>query len=321
MDTASGLTILGGAVGSAKLVEKLLGPTADYIGSGVKTWTERRVNNIGRIFRVAAEKLGPSIEDGGSVPPKVLKGILAEGSYCDDELAASYFGGVLASSRTSNARDDRGSTYIAQIARLSTYQIRAHYCVYHMFRNLFAFAENVDLASIHGQQRLEIIVPLSVFTKAMDFDATEEPLTLLPHVFSGLQRESLVSDPLGLGTGKTFISPDGRHLAEFTKKWTVNDNMVWATRMREGFSVPELYQRPAAEPHVATKRDELARSAEEQTLSQLVLLVQPTAPGIELFLWAHGMSMKSIPTFFHLWFELQPGILLEPKYHKSLRFP
>ena len=31
MDPGTGLTILGSAIGGAKLVEKLLGPTADYI--------------------------------------------------------------------------------------------------------------------------------------------------------------------------------------------------------------------------------------------------------------------------------------------------
>lgn len=121
MDTATGLTILGGAVGSAKIVEKLLGPTADYIGLGVKTWTEKRVENVGRIFRIAAEKLGSSIEEKGGIPPKVLKGILEEGSFCDDELSANYLGGVLASSRSSAPRDDRGATYIALIGRLSTW--------------------------------------------------------------------------------------------------------------------------------------------------------------------------------------------------------
>jgi len=36
MEVGTGLALLG----SAHLVVKLLGPTADYIGSGIKTWTE-----------------------------------------------------------------------------------------------------------------------------------------------------------------------------------------------------------------------------------------------------------------------------------------
>lgn len=46
MKPGTGLTILGTAVGSAKLVEKLLGPTADYLGEGLRQWTEKRVENV-----------------------------------------------------------------------------------------------------------------------------------------------------------------------------------------------------------------------------------------------------------------------------------
>jgi hypothetical protein len=190
-----------------------------------------------------------------------------------------------------------------------------------MFRNLFAFAENIDLATTQGQQGLEIIVPVSVFVKFMDIDSTlEDPLTLLPHIFSGLGRESLVSDPLGINTGKIFTSPDGLHFAEFVKKRTVNDNLVWATRMSKGDLVPEMYMTPAAPDEVAKKRDVLASSVDENDFSNLVLMFQPTAAGIELFLWAHGKSDKRIADFFHLWFEILPEVTLLPKYHKSLRF-
>ncbi len=40
MDLGTGLALLG----SAKLLEKLLGPTADYVGEGAKTWAQRRFN-------------------------------------------------------------------------------------------------------------------------------------------------------------------------------------------------------------------------------------------------------------------------------------
>jgi hypothetical protein len=50
MEPATGLTILGTAVGSAKVIEKMLGPTADYLGTGLKDWTEKAGRNVGRIF-------------------------------------------------------------------------------------------------------------------------------------------------------------------------------------------------------------------------------------------------------------------------------
>ena len=62
MDPATGLTILGTAVGSAKLLEKFLGPTAEYLGDGLKSWTEKRVNNTKRIFHRATALIGDRIE-------------------------------------------------------------------------------------------------------------------------------------------------------------------------------------------------------------------------------------------------------------------
>jgi len=43
VDPGTGLTILGSAVGRAKLVEKILGPTAEYLGNGIRTWRENRI--------------------------------------------------------------------------------------------------------------------------------------------------------------------------------------------------------------------------------------------------------------------------------------
>jgi len=110
-------------------LQKLLGPTAEYLGDGLRYLTRRRIENIGRIFQKAGAKLGDRIEAPGEVPPRVLKTVLNEGSYCDDELAAEYFGGVLASSRTDTGRDDRGARIGKLLDGLSTYQIRAHYLI------------------------------------------------------------------------------------------------------------------------------------------------------------------------------------------------
>src|SRR5262245_36424227 len=113
------------------LLEKLLGPTAEYIGEGMKEFTKKRAENIRRIFAYAAKLLGPRLELPGAVPAKVLRGVIDDGSFADDELAAQYFGGVLASARTGVSRDDRGATFNALLTRLSSYQIRAHYVFYH----------------------------------------------------------------------------------------------------------------------------------------------------------------------------------------------
>lgn len=191
MDAGTGLTILGSAVGGAKVVEKILGPTADYVGTGLRNWAEIRVKNVGRIFEKAAEKLGDKIDEPGSVSPRVLKEILDEGSFCDDELAAEYFGGVLASSRSGISRDDRAASYLKLTSDLSTYQIRFHYVTYAAWRMLFVgsglrptFAEDVV--------NMWIFLPNSFINIAMEFSQSEPGGDIILHCLSGLRRHNLI---------------------------------------------------------------------------------------------------------------------------------
>lgn len=112
IDPGTGLTILGSAVGGAKIVEKLLGPTADYLGGEVKELTKKGINNLSNIFKNAGQKVGEvELNKPGKVPPKVLKGILSDGPWCEDDIQVEYFGGVLASSRSGISRDDRGAYF------------------------------------------------------------------------------------------------------------------------------------------------------------------------------------------------------------------
>lgn len=174
------------------VVQKILGPTAEYIGVELKGQVERGHRNLGRIFLKAQQKLGPRLEEPGGVPPRVLKGILQEGAFCEDELAAEYFGGVLASSRSSNLRDDRGAAMIGQVSRLSTYQLRTHYLVYKAIRELF-LGRVEEMGT--GRQGLELFVPYEAYLRAMDFSAAEgrEWMSILQHCFNGLHGEALAA--------------------------------------------------------------------------------------------------------------------------------
>ena len=46
-------------------IGKLLGPTADYLGEGLRDLTRRRVESIGRIFSNASTKLGSQLDEPG----------------------------------------------------------------------------------------------------------------------------------------------------------------------------------------------------------------------------------------------------------------
>ncbi|MFH1825214.1 MAG: hypothetical protein ABH873_08355 [Candidatus Firestonebacteria bacterium] len=189
MDAGTGLALLG----SAKILEKLLGPTADYIGEGVKNWAQKRTYNVKNIFSIAITKLGNKIENEGTISPKVLKGVLDEGSFCDDPLSSEYFGGVLASSRTGISRDDRGVTFIKLISGLSTYQIRSHYIFYHVIKRLFD-GTSINFGTSEGRSQMKVYVPFNIFVEAMDFDEKENINVLIGHIMFGLQKEKLIED-------------------------------------------------------------------------------------------------------------------------------
>ena len=212
METGTGLTVLGTAFGSAKLLEKLLGPTADYLGGEIRSYAEKGVQNLGRIFKHAEKKLGTKIEEPGQVPAKVLKEILEEGYFCEDELSGQYFGGVLASSRSGVSRDDRGASFVGLIGKLSVYQVRTHFIFYSIFRNLCSGrTENLGLSGERAKFRL--FVPFSVYEGAMDFQDGELPSVLLPHVMNGLKLEALIADYWAYGSRDTVlkeVAPDAQ---------------------------------------------------------------------------------------------------------------
>ncbi|CAN5611910.1 hypothetical protein BH24ACI2_BH24ACI2_07970 [soil metagenome] len=175
-----------------KTIEKIIGPTLDDFGEDLRKWTARRKENFTRILESAWKKLGSKTETYGQVNPRVLKGILSEGTFCDDELMAEYFGGVLASSRSEVSRDDRGASFVALIGRLTTYQIRAHYIFYSIVKTLFDGRTDVSVISSKYRDRLETFVSNDSFNLAMEFSEKENVSVILPSVMSGLARENLI---------------------------------------------------------------------------------------------------------------------------------
>jgi hypothetical protein len=193
MDANSGLAILGTAIGSAKLIEKVLGPTADYLGGGIRDFTQHRVDNIKRMFQWAGHFIGDRPSDGQAVPPRVLRDVLNDGSYRDDELTASYYGGILASSRSGISRDDRGAAFTALVGRLTTYQLRAHYVLYRTLNELYCNTKR-NLQAGDERAACRTFLPEQDYMNAMQRQPEEALDALLAHVFFGLSRESLIGD-------------------------------------------------------------------------------------------------------------------------------
>ena len=220
MDIGSGLMVLGTAIGGAELIKKILGPTADYLGEQLRDWAKKRMENTANIFKNAEKKLGPKINENGSVAPKVLKGIIEDGGWSEEKLQIEYFGGVLASSRSENARDDRGAYFISLISRLSTYQLRSHYLFYKSLKLQFD-GENINLGEVNDRLKLRLFVPFTTFIDAMDFSDKEAESVndLTAHSIWGLDKEDLI-DQFMYGTPE-YLNKD------FQEKCINEDGIVF----------------------------------------------------------------------------------------------
>ncbi|MCM0084102.1 hypothetical protein L4X63_21195 [Geomonas sp. Red32] len=128
------LTIAGAGLaflGSKDILTKLLGPTADYLGAEAKGLVEKCNINLDTVFAKAARKLGKRMDDPGAVSPRVLRHILDDARFCEDEVAAEYYGGMLAGSREVTGKDDQCLPYLSKVKQMSVYQIRLHFAFYY----------------------------------------------------------------------------------------------------------------------------------------------------------------------------------------------
>jgi hypothetical protein len=132
------LFTLAGSVAAQDAIKRLLGPTADYVGQGLKDLAAKAAENLHRVFIRSTALLGPNVDEPGAIPPRVLKDLLLEAPFVEDAVTSEYFSGVLASSRTSDGKDDRGVYFQSMLTRLSTYQIRTHYVLYRGLHDTFA---------------------------------------------------------------------------------------------------------------------------------------------------------------------------------------
>lgn len=189
-------------IGSKDILVKILGPTADYIGGEIQGFVQKCNINLDNIFFKAKKKLGPRLEEPGKVNSRILKHILDEGRFCEDELVAEYYGGILASSKTEHGRDDRGISIISSIKELSTYQVRLHYLIYYLVHQLYS---GKDLSLGTDRDKMRIYIPALVYDAAMDFSDNEYPPDILIHAIGGLSRHGLIGVIFQHGS-KEFLS-------------------------------------------------------------------------------------------------------------------
>jgi hypothetical protein len=219
VDVGTGLTALGTAEVTKDMIGKMLGPTAEYIGGGVREWTERRTQNVQAVFARASRRLGAELERPGSVPPRVLKVVLDEAQVADDELLAEYLGGILASSRTESGRDDRAASMARLVSGLSTYAIRSHYLFYVSAHRLLLGTDPSELRMSRGADR-HVYVPIADYAAAMEFSTSEEDafFGILSDTLLALNRNNLLA---------SWVSGDPDTLRSTTNKDYPSEGLIF----------------------------------------------------------------------------------------------
>lgn len=120
------------AVATAVALQKVLGPVSEEVGEEI-----RRIYKAGRekILASAYRKL-ENPDDGKQANLRVAQDVLWNGAFTDDEVCAEYFGGILASSRSEDGKDDSNIQYSSVIKSLSSSQLRLHYLIYNVFNKM-----------------------------------------------------------------------------------------------------------------------------------------------------------------------------------------
>lgn len=179
-------------------ISKVFGPSLDMYGKGVAELQKKGAENFWRVIKKASAKISDDSEmTNNGIPPRVLKGIITETPFCDDEISAEYFGGVLASSKN---YDDRGVQFITLISRLSTHQIKAHYFFYSLIRHHFQ-GENLNLDLKEVCEEMVLYIPFSdlfEFLGEGELSKSEEFL-LVKHILFGLKQEGLIGGKIWHG--------------------------------------------------------------------------------------------------------------------------
>lgn len=215
IDSNSAITaassITGGLIvlANKSILNKLLGPTAKYLGEKTLGLVKKADINLDAIFHRAALILGDRLDSPGQVNPRVLKHIIDEGRFCEDEITRAYFAGILASSKTEDLFDDRGAAILDLIRGLSSYQLRLHYIIYHLFREKL-LGQRLFINSQKVRQRVCLFMPAPDYYMAiapsLNYEKQrQEIMSISSHVLFGLKKQFLIDEKTTKANKNTLV--------------------------------------------------------------------------------------------------------------------
>lgn len=126
-------------------LQKAFGPVLTEMGEDLK-----RLYAAGRdrILAVGYGKIH-NTDDGKQANLRVTRDVLWNGAFANDEVCAEYFGGILASSRSDDGKDDSTIQFVDVIKSLSSKQLCLHYLIYNCLQKILVVTKpnlNVGLS-------------------------------------------------------------------------------------------------------------------------------------------------------------------------------
>jgi hypothetical protein len=175
------------------LLVQVFGLSADAAREALRHYSAYRLSNAARILERAAAKSGSSAGN-SIVNLRVAHVVLADGSYCDDELMADYLGGLLAGSRSPQGRDDRAVSWSKVITSLSALQIRAHYLLYREWAARLRIIGIYELGVDTGRTQATMEISSIEFAKLLVGYSGVDENDAMSHAVGGLIRVGLLGD-------------------------------------------------------------------------------------------------------------------------------
>ena len=200
MDPISVVGIGGVVLGSKDLLNKLLGPTAEYLGDEIAGLVKKCNVNLDTIFRKALSK--KKVES-GNVSPRILFDIIRQGKYADSVIVQEYLAGILAKSSDA-AGSDEGKFYAAMVDKMSTFQIKLHFLIYRSISSTEIF-KPLDINFEKSRKLSAIFLPKDDISKLMGPDLKPFGQEFMDALY-GLIAYRLIDD--------AFVFGEAKHVSE-----------------------------------------------------------------------------------------------------------
>lgn len=180
---------------SGELMLRAFGPFADAVAIELAKAPEFVVRNLQRLAELVTRKRRGRAS--GYSSPRLLKKVIDEAGWADDEIVTEYLAGVLAAS-TDTTEADRAIFATNLVKSLSNLQLRAHFTMYANLAESADVSDSYDLRSHENRIALHVDLDIDEFLTHLGIDAPNLPSSkkrvILDHVVMGLALENLIDN-------------------------------------------------------------------------------------------------------------------------------